>query len=161
MYFADDAVEALGCIMRAVSEGNDQPKPRGRSELLHKGNRHGRCGEKARFSGGPDRREGISDVRMFGCLPLDGPAAKAVCLPDCGRTCRGAASFGDGDAVGPVKTDYSRFSAAVRFSAPPLETRFRGPACRPCVRVPRSLLRSPEEDRPRGHPHQRPQPQAS
>ena len=56
---------------------------------------------------------------------------------------------------------YSRFSAAVRFSAPPLETRFRGPACRPCVRVPRSLLRTPEEDRPRGHPHQRPQPQAS
>jgi hypothetical protein len=27
------------------------------------------------------------DVRMFGCLPLDGPRAKAVCLPDCGRTC--------------------------------------------------------------------------
>src|SRR6185312_130922 len=35
---------------------------------------------------------------------------------------------------------YSRFSAAVRFSAPPLETRFRGPACRPCVRVPRSCF---------------------
>ena len=27
------------------------------------------------------------DVRMFGCLPLDGPRAKAVCLPDCGGTC--------------------------------------------------------------------------
>ena len=40
---------------------------------------------------------------------------------------------------------YSRFSAAVRFSAPPLETRFRGPACRPCVRVPRSSLRTPEK----------------
>ena len=37
---------------------------------------------------------------------------------------------------------YSRFSAAVRFSAPPLGTRFRGPACRPCVRVPRSSLRT-------------------
>src|SRR5580692_9806183 len=35
---------------------------------------------------------------------------------------------------------YSRFSAAVRFSAPPLETRFRGPACRPCVRVPRCFV---------------------
>src|ERR1700722_13079386 len=51
---------------------------------------------------------------------------------------------------------YSRFSAAVRFSAPPSETRFRGPACRPCVRVPRSLLRTPEEDRQRGHPPQSP-----
>ena len=27
------------------------------------------------------------DVRMFGCLSLDGPHRKAVCLPDCGRTC--------------------------------------------------------------------------
>ena len=25
------------------------------------------------------------DVRMFGCLSLDGPHRKAVCLPDCGR----------------------------------------------------------------------------
>ena len=45
------------------------------------------------------------------------------------------ASFGNGDAVGPVKTDVLAL----------LGTRFRGPVCRPYVRVPRSLLRTPKK----------------
>jgi hypothetical protein len=59
MYFADDAVEALGCIMRAVSEGTISPSEGAEAATLvntyTKAIEHGRCGEKARFSGGPDK----------------------------------------------------------------------------------------------------------
>jgi hypothetical protein len=37
----------------------------------------------------------------------------------------------------------TRFLAAVRFSAPPLEARFQVPACRLCVQVPRDPSQGP------------------
>src|SRR5260370_3743897 len=45
---------------------------------------------------------------------------------------------------------YSRFSAAVRFSEPPLGTRFRALGAQPCAPTPKSWLRIPGVDRQRG-----------
>src|SRR5262245_11128370 len=45
---------------------------------------------------------------------------------------------------------YSRFSAAVRFSEPPLGTRFRALGGQPCAPTPQSWLRIPGVDRQPG-----------
>src|SRR5256884_10019181 len=45
---------------------------------------------------------------------------------------------------------YSRFSAAVRFSEPPLGTRFRALGGQPCAPTPQSWLRMPGVDRQPG-----------
>src|SRR6266446_10422513 len=50
---------------------------------------------------------------------------------------------------------YSRFSAAVRFSEPPLGTRFRALVGQPCAPTPQSWLRIPGVDRQPGRLHPR------
>src|SRR6516162_4779982 len=67
------------------------------------------------------------------------------------RQAHQAASFGNGEAMGPAVTDVvARFSAAVCFSRPPLRIRSQALAAPPCVPERRSLLRIPARDRLRG-----------
>jgi hypothetical protein len=76
MYFADDAVEALGCIMRAVSEGTISPSEGAEAATLV--NSYTKSIDMADVVKRLDSLEAQigargCDVRMFGCLPLDGP----------------------------------------------------------------------------------------